>query len=352
MRHLLRALLLARFVLGAYLSAAPKGVGVKTPPAHFQRVHDDTLNVDAADADEEHTAAVQQALGLGPTAREEEQCQDMSEAVAFAAPLERQPPAGRWSKTSELLECQATAGPRADPLFLQKVRPCGNYSSICHDIPLVQANTDYPGGGVGNVVPGQDYIVQFDVGVHPVVAEEILKRRLKGINTCVSCPTFEEKCLEVVVTGGASWGDLGLTSLGRRSYDCMGGCGKGCVAPTILNKWDGGALDCLKHDVCSAWKSVFQGRPATGFCNDPDCGDEAAMTIFNCWRGWRIFGSLGSGASGPFSTPAVCAQDQSTRGCWSHAGWMTEGRCKIFQGWSRGQGIPDPHPLRSPIQRL
>ena len=66
--------------------------------------------------------------------------------------------------------CEATAGPRDDPDFLNRVRPCGELSSICTDIPLAKANTDYPGGGAaGAVIPNQDYLVQFDIGLHPEV---------------------------------------------------------------------------------------------------------------------------------------------------------------------------------------
>lgn len=254
-------------------------------------------------------------------------------------------------------ECQATLGPRDDPGFLDRVRPCGNLSSVCTDIPVVYANRDYPGGGVGAVMPGQDYLVQFDVGLHPEVAREILRRRLREIDSCVHCPgleAFGEQCYEAVVTGGAMWGDLGKSSLGLapQAYDCMGGCGIGCQgALAAHSKEDVGALDCLKHDLCSAWKTVHSGRATQGFCHDPDCGDEAAMAIFNCWRGYRFFGSLGGARSGPFSEPAVCdASDSEVKGCWSHSGWFTPGRCKVFQGWERGQGIPQP--LTSPIQML
>lgn len=254
---------------------------------------------------------------------------------------------------SALPECQATLGPRDDPNFLDHVRPCGNYSSVCADIPVVRANTDYPGGGIGAVRPNQDYVVQFDIGLHHVVARELLHSRLREIDSCLHCPHFEEHCLEAVVTGGAMWGDLGLSSVGREAYDCMGGCGRGCTNILGRSQDDIGALDCLKHDLCSAWKSAKTGTPTSGFCHDPDCGDEAAMSIFNCWRGWRLFGSVGGSRHGPFSEPAICDPgNPRIRGCWSHGGWFTKGRCKLFQGVSKGQGIPDPHPFRSPIQRL
>lgn len=257
-------------------------------------------------------------------------------------------------------ECQATKGPREDPDFLQRVRPCGNLSALCTDLHLVEANKDYPGGGLGAVVPDQDYIVQFDVGLHPGVAKEILHQRLREFETCVHCPAIEEsfgeQCFEVIITGGAMWGDLGIPSVVKpHAYDCMGGCGRGCsgVFFGFHSEEDVGGLDCLKHDLCSAWKSVFTGRATKGFCHDPDCGDEAAMTIYNCWRGWRLFGSLGGARHGPLAEPTSCdPQDDKVRGCWNHGGWFTPGRCKLFQGWDKGQGIPDPHPLRSLIQRL
>jgi len=289
---------------------------------------------------------------------ENEQCdvvEDEDQPAGEGAACDEQAPsqtsAKLINKRSTVAGCQATSGPREDPNFLSSVRPCGNYSSLCTDIPLVEANKDYPGGGIGAVVPGQDYVVQFDIGLHPAVARDVLKRQLGEIDSCAHCPAFEERCFETVVTGGAMWGDLGMPSVAPTAYDCMGACGKGCSNVFGRTEDDIGALDCLKHDLCSAWKSLRIGQAARGFCHDPDCGDEAAMSIFNCWSGFRLFGSMGGSRSGPFSEPAVC-EEHTTRGCWSHGGWFTMGRCKVFQGWRRGQGIPDPHPLRSPIQRL
>jgi len=258
-----------------------------------------------------------------------------------------------FRKRSVLPECQPSKGPRDDPHFLDHVRPCGNLSSICTDIPLAEANKDYPGGGVGAVRPGQDYVLQFDVGIHEGVAHEILMRQLKEFESCMDCPVFSEQCYETIITGGAMWGNLGLPTMSPRAYDCMGGCGKGCQNILSTSREDIVALDCLKHDLCSAWKSVQLGHATRGFCHDPDCGDEAAMSIFNCWKGFRLFGAVGGNRHGPFADPAICQHgDPMIRGCWSHGGWFTKGRCKLFQGWRRGQGIPDPHPFRSPIQRL
>merc|ERR1711865_710786 len=105
--------------------------------------------------------------------------------------------------------------------------------------------------------------------------------------------------------------DLGMNALDSEAYNCMGGCGPGCTSLPFFDNItvspdDIGALDCLKHDLCSAWKTVFSGKPVSGFCHDPDCGDEAAMTIFNCWRGWRLFGSVGGSNDGPLAEPSVC----------------------------------------------
>lgn len=245
-------------------------------------------------------------------------------------------------RQSAIPECRATLGPKMDPEFLEKVRPCGNWSTLCTDLPLVEANRDYPGGGAaGAVVLDQDYVVQFDVGLHRSVARQILKRRFKEIDSCLGCPKFGETCLEVVVTGGAMWGDLGVPGVKPKAYNCMGHCGVGCAGNKVVKiKDDVGALDCLKHDLCSAWKSVRIGTPARGYCHDPDCGDEGAMAIFNCWRGFRLFGQVGGHRNGPLAISAVC--DNTTKGSWSHCGWLTPGRCKVFQGWEKGQGIPDP----------
>ena len=35
-------------------------------------------------------------------------------------------------------------------------------AEVCTDIPVIEANRDYPGGGVGALVSGQDYVVQFN----------------------------------------------------------------------------------------------------------------------------------------------------------------------------------------------
>mmetsp|Transcript_65727 Transcript_65727/g.152711 ORF Transcript_65727/g.152711 Transcript_65727/m.152711 type:complete len:99 (+) Transcript_65727:301-597(+) len=53
------------------------------------------------------------------------------------------------------------------------------------------------------------------------------------------------------------------------------------------------------------------------------------MALFNCWRGWRFFGSLGGHRKGPFSVPVICdKEDPKIHGCWSHGGWFTQGHCK------------------------
>lgn len=279
---------------------------------------------------------------------------EKAQALAIDSNAQGLNSSAHWPRRSQSSQCQPTRGPSLDPHFLDRLRPCGELASVCTDIPLVEANRDYPGGGVGAVLPGQDYLVQFDIGLHHAVAQDVLGKDFRHINSCVGCPNFVEQCFEVVVTGGDHWGNLGNQSMGLdpHAYDCMGGCGAGCKTPGRRQE-DIGALDCLKHDVCSAWKSVKTGRASAGFCHDPDCGDEAAMTLFNCWKGLRLFGSVGSHGAGPFSRPAICnLDDHQIQGSWNHAGWFTRGRCKIYQGWKKGQGIPDPHPLRSPIQRL
>jgi len=62
------------------------------------------------------------------------------------------------------------------------------------------------------------------------------------------------------------------------NYDCMGRCSQ-------CNPLLGGmAKDCMKHDVCSAFKSILTEEAAYGFCKDIDCGDEALHTVAGCYK--------------------------------------------------------------------
>lgn len=84
---------------------------------------------------------------------------------------------------------------------------------------------------------------------------------------------FGETCVETFVKTDDDWGEIdGL----ENGYDCMGTCGPGCLG-------FGRGRDCLKHDVCSFFKSYALKEDANGFCKDIDCGDEAAQSVINCW---------------------------------------------------------------------
>lgn len=222
------------------------------------------------------------------------------------------------------VSCNATSP--SDEDFLSRFVPCGTLAAKCGDLPVIFANRDYPGSGEFGDVQRRDYIVQFDIGLHPAVARAALQVRF-SVDACVDCAEefvgFNETCLEVVVRGHSHWGSLGGTpGVAAGAYDCMGRCGSGCMGSST------GGLDCLKHDVCSAWKSRRRGRPVAGYCHDPDCGDEGAQALYNCHD------SHGA---------APCNEsDPSVIGSWSSARWSGMGWCNLYQGWERGQGIP-PH---------
>lgn len=222
---------------------------------------------------------------------------------------------------SNITGCSAVSGTNTKEDLKQKVKPCGFYSSKCTDLFTVQRNVTYPGNGALDPKCGTDYIVQFDVG---------LNENVEGINASNSIyKTLSlhkeatgngEVCLEVIITDCDDWGNLGITSLPAGGYDNMGGCGAGKVGV-------GDAMDCLKHDVCSAFKSAMIEGPASGFCNDPDCGDEAAQTLFNC--------------KNHAGEAAACSCHGGTTGSWSAVSKVFGGNCAAYQGCDKGQGIPN-----------
>mmetsp|Transcript_114116 Transcript_114116/g.261903 ORF Transcript_114116/g.261903 Transcript_114116/m.261903 type:complete len:305 (-) Transcript_114116:39-953(-) len=147
--------------------------------------------------------------------------------------------------------------------FISRFQPCGYYKDCTDDFgwphDLIEANRDFPGQGVGNMVHGRVYRVQFDgyFGDH-------------GGERCLEVPVRFEKSL--IGTRGSSWG----VQYGN-NYDCLGYCGVGC-APVIY----GDCMDCMKHDVCSAFKTIWQRGKTKGYCDDLDCGDEAAQALWSC----------------------------------------------------------------------
>lgn len=218
-------------------------------------------------------------------------------------------------KKSSIGGCSPVKGTKKD--LKEKVKPCGFYGSKCTDLFTVERGVTYPGNDEAfDPKCGTDYIVQFDIGLNPNVHDidgSISIREQLGFGS-------GETCLEVVVTDCDDWGNLGIDALPSGGYDKMGRCGAGALGV-------GDAMDCLKHDVCSAFKSAVIEGPATGFCDDPDCGDEAAQTLFNC-------------KSKQTDEPTTCHCDGSTTGSWSTISHVFGGNCKAYKGCDKGQGIP------------
>ena len=105
------------------------------------------------------------------------------------------------------------------------------------------------------------------------------------MNNFIGTPNKGKTCMGAIVQANDSKYDATLGG-------CAGKCGAGCSGA-------GWAKDCLKHDICVTYKNfmlnptltssnVEENKP-TGFCDDLDCGDEAAQTVMNCFseRRWR-----------------------------------------------------------------
>jgi hypothetical protein len=214
--------------------------------------------------------------------------------------------ANQWRIHHVAVKCDAAHPENSD--FKTKFKPCGTYMANCRHLEIIKANVDYPGSGdIGNV-KHKNYIVQFDG----------------------KFGSAQERCVEVVVEGHSDWGGLWLSDdiTTFDQFNCMGKCARGCG---IGGKEDG-AKDCLKHDVCAAYKTYITKQVPSGFCDEPDCGDEAAQAVFNCRRkglGW--------------GNPAICDAGASTYGLWSDINYIPgviKGDCKQYEDWTKGQGIP------------
>jgi len=180
----------------------------------------------------------------------------------------------------ESVNCNPKDGPREDLDFFSQVQKCGYYKPKCKNLTVVLANVDYPKFD-GNI-PSLTYIVQFDTGTYP-----------------------NEDCHEMIVKGG--------------NYGCMGGCGPGCAKL-------GWSLDCLKHDVCSAWNALRLNKPSTGFCADVDCGDEAAQTTYSC-------------TSKNTKEEEICEDGKTTGSFWITGKVGHFAQCPKFVGKVKGQGL-------------
>lgn len=225
------------------------------------------------------------------------------------------------------LSCVPMDGTHTD--ILAKVKPCGTYAGICK-LPVAEAGKVYPSDTLGKVSQGQHYVVQFDVGLHPNVKGVTLtaiKRDLLGLPKGAG-----ETCLEGIVAGGAHWGNLGMELLGSKDFDSMGKCGQS----------QNGTYNCMQHHMCAAYKMSKTGLNTQGFCGDPDCGDEAAQTLFQCWTGFRpqdLGGDIGDMPKGN-AEGAICGPGNTVKGRWHHRENIELASCKAYEGWDRGQGIP------------
>ena len=240
-------------------------------------------------------------------------------------------------------------------MFMDAVKPCGYYFNQGCNFQVIHSDVCYPGEGPGDIHTFMPYIVQFDIGLHPLA-------RARGAYTdaeagqkdwCIGCPetdfflgssvtkeTSGETCVEIIVKAGDSGDDATVGG-------CAGKCGAGCNGA-------GWAVDCLKHDTCVTYKKWVldttwpqTGHMPFGFCNDLDCGDEGAQTTLNCYEDrWFNERSI------------VCNKDgfANNRNFYGHWSWASTffpaGTCERFQDWDAGQGIPDNDRISNPYNLM
>lgn len=285
-------------------------------------------------------------------------------------------PIGQYVKECSVIQApRSLVGPERDD-WLQQFKPCGWYKANCEqlaDVQVLEANVVYPPNqdflGTGlleDLQPDMNYIVQFDVGIHPsgpATNDETYSRYFQdggvwplegGID--LDDPNYSagegyvlgETCLETHAQAGpdgyGDWGDLHGSN-----YGCMGKCGGGCMGA-------GYARDCMKHDVCSAFKTVAQGQAAEGFCMDVDCGDEAMQSTTHC----RVPIPEIPGSAFPLPeglTIGVTCRESDFENSTEYTVdaeltiaaelWnvvrpdQAEAACFLWTGWEKGQGAPN-----------
>lgn len=222
--------------------------------------------------------------------------------------------------------------------FVDAFKPCGHYANLGCPYEVIPPSVTHPGSGPGELefIP---YITQFDVGLHQTVNG--LRKQASGdqMDNFIGTPNKGETCMEAIVQANDSKYDATLGG-------CAGKCGVGCSGA-------GWAKDCLKHDICVTYKNfmlnptltssnVEENQP-TGFCDDLDCGDEAAQTVMNCFseRRWRPDKNIVCDKRG-------FEENQKAFGRWSFAIKLyNEGSCNNYVSWARGQGIPDDSQIRN-----
>mmetsp|Transcript_2835 Transcript_2835/g.6059 ORF Transcript_2835/g.6059 Transcript_2835/m.6059 type:complete len:427 (+) Transcript_2835:35-1315(+) len=215
------------------------------------------------------------------------------------------------TQISEPDECSLTREPDLSDTepWLKRFQPCGWYRSNCtslSNVEVLEANVVYPPNrdrdegreeDDKDLEKGRGYIVQFDVGINQAVvdANDLAPFKsyypVNGVSSGVlelkngldlDSDTYTtdayvvgETCLEVYTEAEGDWGIIH-----GNGYGCMGKCGRGCEALS-----GGYAKNCMKHDVCSAFKSTAQGVATGGNCKDVDCGDEQMHTVAYCNKG-------------------------------------------------------------------
>jgi len=235
-------------------------------------------------------------------------------------------------------------------------KPCGYYEKTCkhHNFEIIPANVDYPGSGTHDISNGERMIVQFDIGIDVKLRKKVfdgLKYPIVQKN-CIGCQWNDwklpgdidksasgETCIEAIVKIGTNLGNY----LGFKG-GCLGKCGTGC-------DWIGGGMgkDCAKHDLCSYYKLIITKQKyhhKEVFCFDPDCGDEAAQAVLNCFK-----------ASWFLDPVKVCHESEfdknpSYYGHWSLGSYLVQGNCGNFVGWDNHQGLPDKSRISNPYKML
>ena len=259
--------------------------------------------------------------------------------------------------------------------YLGQYKPCGWYVENCShkfdswfdrhggfdkDDPhsYIKANTDYPGyGDDGNLEVSwfgrnKVYLVEFDIGLDKTAydAAKGMKNEPgagiliddidQGELNYVSFPKneageyserktmeFGETCIETFARVQDRWKPPNdWRGIKFNNYGCMGFCGRSCF-PT-----KGNGKDCMKHDVCSHFKTVALNESADGFCRDFDCGDEAAQTVINCKN--RALPT-------PFAQHEVCTEDSvADISKVVRVHFEQKKECILRSKWDRNQGMP------------
>ena len=245
--------------------------------------------------------------------------------------------------------------------FLDQFKPCGFYAANCahkfgdwfdeyggfvpgDEDTLLQPNVCYPGRPQNSFDELQSGVnlVQFDIGLDQTAYDAALglagepdeytliddasgvefdyltfPKNPDGSWTVKRGLEFGETCIKTFAKTLDNWGQ---PTYGGK-YGCMGGCGSGCAGV-------GRGKDCMKHDVCSYFKTVATEKEADGFCTDFDCGDEAAQTVTNCKQG---------SYSGQQVT---CREDSVVEINPAARGLRNKRACILRTKWERNQGMP------------